>query len=344
VRCLSFHSTYGCRERGACCTAGWPIPVEDDRAEAIEASLRSGHLTTPTLTSRPLLSEPDGHWPATVIHLLATNEGHCVFHRATGDGRCAIHRSLGHRALPLACRQFPRVTVTDPRGISVTLSHYCPTALDHLGATTGAHIVENAVAFPADGEYVGLDATGLPPVLRPGMFMDWDAWWEWEALGIREIARSESVDDALAILRAAVEDTRTWSPGDGALIDRVRDAFDSARRRPLHRQARSVASVLDAAMAAVPAALRPDPLLPGAAGNAQTSMHVRRNFVLAHAFANWTAHLGEGLRSWLASVEASDVLCVDAGLGPARTDLLLRHLAHAEHLADAWSLAERAAP
>ena len=64
--------------------------------------------------------------PAETPTLLATAHGRCVFHDPAG--RCAIHSALGHDALPLACRQFPRVSVTDPRGVSVTLSHYCPTA------------------------------------------------------------------------------------------------------------------------------------------------------------------------------------------------------------------------
>jgi hypothetical protein len=61
-------------------------------------------------------------------------------------------------------------------------------------------------------------------------------------------------------------------------------------------------------------------------------------FLAAHAFANWTAHLGQGLRSWLRSVEAAYVLVNE--LGVRQTDLLLRHLADPNELARVWSRAE----
>jgi hypothetical protein len=59
----------------------------------------------------------------------------------------------------------------------------------------------------------------------------------------------------------------------------------------------------------------------------------------AHAFANWTAHQGEGLRTWWRSLEAVHVL-LSAGVGVQQTDLLLRHLADPQALARAWGSAE----
>ena len=37
----------------------------------------------------------------------------CVLHDSTAR-RCELQHALGHAALPLACRQFPRITVHDP--------------------------------------------------------------------------------------------------------------------------------------------------------------------------------------------------------------------------------------
>ena len=67
---------------------------------------------------------------------------------------------------------------------------------------------------------------------------------------------------------------------------------------------------------------------------------MRVHFIAAHAFASWTAHLGEGLRTWLRSVEAAFAL-VELGLGVRTADLLLRHLCDPHALARTWSRAER---
>jgi Fe-S-cluster containining protein len=108
--------------------------------------------------------------------LLARVNGRCVFlddPENAGDaptpepGRCRIHAALGHEALPLACRQFPRVTVEDPRGVSVTLSHYCPTAagLLELDEPEPFHVMDNPLGFPAARPAVSPTAVGrqAPP-------------------------------------------------------------------------------------------------------------------------------------------------------------------------------------
>jgi hypothetical protein len=58
-------------------------------------------------------------------------------------------------------------------------------------------------------------------------------------------------------------------------------------------------------------------------------------FLAAHAFGNWTMHLGDGLRSWQRSLETTHALAV-SGLGIGPTDLILRHLADPFELAGAW--------
>jgi hypothetical protein len=60
----------------------------------------------------------------------------------------------------------------------------------------------------------------------------------------------------------------------------------------------------------------------------------------AHAFANWTAHMGRGLRTWLRSLEAVHA-SIASGFDVAQVDLLLRHLADPAELARAWSEVER---
>src|SRR5262249_41023029 len=146
------------------------------------------------------------------------------------DGRrCRVHGTLGHDALPLACRQFPRVIVQDPRGVSVVLSHYCPTAAAMLDAEaeTAVTVLESPPAFSSSGEYDGLDAReALPPLLRPGVLMEWDSWWEFERRAVELLGHGhEPGEIALRWLARIVEHVRAWRPSDGALADRIRSAF-----------------------------------------------------------------------------------------------------------------------
>ena len=345
VRCLTVHARYACRHSGACCTAGWPIPVEADRLTTLAAAIDDGRLAAPSL-SRPLWIQP-ADAPSATPALLQSDDHGCVFYEAlpasvgeparAGNGRCRIHRTLGHGALPLACRQFPRISVIDPRGTSVTLSHYCPTAAGLLDVAEVA-ITNESPAFPADAELVGLDVrTNLPPLLRPDMLMDWESWWEWEQRAVGTIARPDrSPEQALAILSASVESVRTWTPDDGALLAAIHDGFARATRREEARptfttQARGALSDV---LSAIPADLRPSRFERLDAPSATAV----RAFLAAHAFANWTAHLGQGLRSWLRSLQAA--LSLVNELGVRQADLLLRHLADPNELATVWSRAE----
>jgi hypothetical protein len=342
VRSLSIHATYRCRDSGACCTAGWPIPVEADRLEVWKGALVSGRLALADGRRRFTEAvDAPANAPIETPALLKTKAAACVFYRRVGAGRCEIHRALGHDALPLACRQFPRVSVIDPRGSSVTLSHYCPTAASMLDVDTPLSIVDHAPAFPADGEHVGLDVRDdLPPSLRPDCLMDWDAWWAWEELAVDCLARAERPEQALAELANVVDDVRTWRSADEALTDRIREAFvgveTTGRRSPrtFDHHAR-LAEILEA----IPAELRPTPAqLEPIEPSPPTA--IVRNFLAAHAFANWTAHLGEGLRTWQRSIEAAYAV-LELGLGVRTGDLLLRHLSDSHTLASVWSRAER---
>src|SRR5205085_2886134 len=125
---------------------------EVDRAGRIRAAIANGSLRLTDPATR-LEASAD----ATTDALLPIVNGHCAFFER-GARRCRVHTALGHDALPLACRQFPRVVVRDPRGVSVTLSHYCPTAAAMLNTDAPIAIADNAPGFPAGAEYDGLDA------------------------------------------------------------------------------------------------------------------------------------------------------------------------------------------
>jgi len=280
--------------------------------------------------------------------IITTTAAGCVFYRGHGTARCEVHRVLGHAALPLACRQFPRVVLRDPRGVSVTLSHYCPTAAALLDTDSPVSVTLDAAAFPPAGEYVGLDAAAaLPPLLAPGMLMDWESWWELERQSVAWITRAgPTCRDAVDRLAAIVDAIRPWRPADGPLIQRVTRAFEteSTSSTPAPVLGLDRASRLRDIAAGIPDAWTAHaPLLEwsGALGDVTPpSDAVVRRFVAAHAFASWTAHLGQGLRTWWRSVDAA-LLAIESGLDVGRADLVLRHLADPDALARAWSRSEQ---
>jgi hypothetical protein len=274
----------------------------------MRAALANGALQGSAPPGDALFTFPDDA-PSETPALLGLHGARCVFFDDHGGHRCRVQDALGHDALPLACRQFPRVTVRDPRGVSVALSAYCPTVARLLDSAGPVTIVESPSAFPEEGEYEGLDARAqLPPLLRPDCLMDWDSWWAFEAASVDLLGNGgESAGDAMARLRLAVEHTRTWTPADGPLIARVDDAFTRARDEKWV--------------------------------NGTVNDHVARRFLAAHAFANWTMHLGKGLRTWFRSIEAAHEL-LKSGVDVREADLRLRHLADPNELARDWSTAE----
>lgn len=342
VRALSFHAGYGCRQTGACCSSNWPVPVEADRAEPIRAALADGRLNPATGdASAAIVSAAEATGRSAL--LLGRSNGLCVFFDVERPS-CRVHARLGHEALPLACRQFPRVTVRDPRGVSVTLSHYCPTAAAMLDEGGPAGIVEGPAGFPADGEYEGLDASmAMPPLLRPDMMMDWDAWWDIEARAV-DVLLTRAPADAMATLRSVVERLRGWEPRLGPLGGAIRAAFEDARQTsspPLApdwartRIDEVVATASPDAREAHGAALT----FAATAERVPLPQATVSRFLAAHAFANWHIQLGQGLRTWLRSVEAAHAFLVE-GHGVRQADLWLRHLADVNRLATTWSRAE----
>jgi hypothetical protein len=244
--CLSIHSTYQCAHSGACCTAGWPIAIE------------SGGLKT---------------------RIPVTAEGACVFFDRDGGRLCAIQRDAGVEAMPTACRNFPRITLRDPRGIFVTLSHFCPTAARMLLTAEEIAIVEAPASISLGGHAEGLDATGvMPPLLRPGMLMDLEGYTAWEQAAIGVLNdRRYAPHEAVEIIAAATRDAGEWSPGRTTLASTIVAAFE--RARAAHRSADT----------------REHP----------SFEHALKAFLSAHLFASWAAYEGEGLQAVVETVRTA---------------------------------------
>jgi Fe-S-cluster containining protein len=217
VRCLSIHARYRCHHSGACCSGVFAIPAD---AHVIRIAAALGpHSPQPLFERRPDAGETD--------FLAAVPGGACVFFEADNGRLCTIHRVAGAAALPSACRHFPRVFLHDARGMFVSLSHFCPTAAGLLMGDGPLTIVE------ADGPVAledGIEAfeavDALPPLLRPGLLMDLEAYDVWERMSIATFARSDLThQQALAVISAATEAVRLWKAGDRSLVARVEESF-----------------------------------------------------------------------------------------------------------------------
>jgi hypothetical protein len=260
---LSMHTPYACRDAGACCSSGWPIPLEGSRLPLV----------------RVLRSDLSWLWPAAdapadVAGVIAvSSNGGCVFH-AQG---CEIQRALGPQAMPSACQHFPREVLIDRRGTFVTLSHYCPTAADLLFTQQGPlEIVERAGVLPHPGAAEGLDAREvLPPLLTDRVLMDEEGYSAWEAHMLRVLSSGDgrSPEAAVADLVKHARELQRWRPGGESLAARVASLSAGGE----HHDVRTAPA--------------PDSL-----------DAVIRRYLAARAFASWMAYQGSGLRAVVGSV------------------------------------------
>lgn len=368
---LSLHADWRCGRSGACCTAGWPIPVEPEVAAGLRAGLASQRLSPPAGRDEArLLPRPAGLADGSAALLGHDAQGACLFFDHGCGRACAIHRDLGHEALPVACRLFPRVCVLEPHGVSVTLSHFCPTAAARLfDEQAPLTIVADPSAFPRGALYEGLDARrALPPLLRPDALLGWQGQRAFERHAVVALADERGpVEETLLRLAARVERARAWrvelGPLDGWLTSALAGPVDAgaapgwARRQPRELLAPVFASLVHPAGELAGLNAGEGHEQGRLAGHWPEFEQPLRRFLAAHAFASWVAHQGRGLRTRvlalltaLALVRArAGQLCGRAGVeldaalflrAVRDADLLLRHLCAPEELARRLSAAE----
>jgi Fe-S-cluster containining protein len=195
---LTTHLPYACRHSGACCSSGWSIPVERDRARRIAAAMKAGVISpAPAPWLQPGPRPPDE--VAGVLMLQAS--GACIFHHPAAGASPAEPGCTIHTMRPASCEHFPHVCVTDPRGVHVTLSHYCPAAADLLFENQAAvDVVSGPPVLDAGRIPEGLDAReSLPPVRESRaapagpMLMSWAEVSEWERALVRQLASDTRV-------------------------------------------------------------------------------------------------------------------------------------------------------
>lgn len=348
VFALNVHATYACRHSGACCTAGWTIPVE-------------AHLL-PLVGAAWL--EPD-------------EQGACPRYERR-SGLCQLQREHGERMLPESCHHFPRRALHDARGTFVTLSHFCPTAATLLlESTDPLRVVADAAGFPAARGYEGLDAREeWPPLLRRDVLFDHESFGLWERHMVESMDSSpHGVVETLNRLAATAERLRAWEVSQGSLLEWTARhlAADAAAGTGLlvgNRYAEFEGRrAFQRAVEAVPAGL-PVPLLPEPYDDLD-AVYVApvweqmagglRRFLAARAFASWTAYQSRGIRTQVAELfMTAAVLRVEcvracAAVGQAlnrdslreavrATDRLLVHLADRDRLLPWLGKAEDDAP
>ena len=375
VRALSIHADYRCRSSGVCCGSGWEIPVEPAAEARIREGLGRGRLHARSDWACELPGLPHG----ARVALRVLPSGDCVFLEPGEPRLCAVQRQLGEDALPPSCRQFPRVTTLTPAGVSVTLSHHCPTAAALLFRDDVAlEVVSEPAAFPATWPFEGLDARdALPPLLRPGVLMSWVSHARVEEHAVSLLAREDvSVARALAVLAARAEALRGWTVAAGGFDDFVERVLESTQLAPEPGPAPLESSLADwdRAAAAVPVGNpRPTSARPAleAFGLAraqslvdESSSAQRRavgRWLAAKAFASWLALQGDGVRTTVLGLRVAHSLLrvetaravVEAGAAGVdavrlaqairRADLLLLHLIDPEALARELSRCETAA-
>lgn len=367
VYALSLHADYRCRHSGACCGTDWDVPVELPVYRSLTDMVERGVLVPASDTggSPPFIVEPDLPEDAAAI-FRRTEAGACVF-LDPHSHLCVVHRDAGEAALPTTCRCFPRLALRDPRGTSITLSHFCPTAASMLFRDdVSVAIVESPPAFPM-ADYDGL-ATGpedLPPLLHPGMLMDAEGYAAWERHMVARCAEDASPESVLATLVRDARALREWRPGGVSLAETVRGLSPEIVEAPVPQALDDSLAMHAEVMTAVPEEFLPEPDEDGLdeaykAWVLSSWAAFRRplnRYLAAKAFACWTAYQGRGVLSIVRGLEAALALvrvdasrqCRDAKrpLDPdllleafRGADFVLNHLAVGEDLAAAWSRAE----
>lgn len=208
---------------------------------------------------------------------------------------------------------FPRVALRDARGWTVTLSHFCPTAASLLFEDGDARIVDAPASLIDVGPLEGLDAVdAIPPLLRDGVLMDLESFSEWESKAISVLtARDCTPSAALARLERETDELVGWTPGDGTLLDRVRQAFPESAGAAIERK-----------------------------GEPSPASRAVQRWLAAHLFGNWIAYQGRGLRTIVAYVRAClDVFSVELARDGntleaiRRSDYLIVHESDSQQLA-----------
>jgi len=372
VYSLSIHADYRCGHSGVCCSSDWDVPVELPLYRSLRDALATARVvaTAPTEGDEPaFLTGPDLP-EGTAAIVGRTAAGDCVFYHRD-SGLCVVHRDLGEPMLPPACRHFPRVAVSDLRGIFISLTHYCPTAAAMLFRDdVELEIVEGPPAFPpADYDGLQVHPDAWPPLLHPTMLMDLDGYSAWERHMVERCARPTSPESVVATLERDARALRAYQPDDGPLAGAIAALPADTVRAPVTGTLEASLALHAEIMSTIPEGVRPDADESGlreafawAVAPEWAAWHApARRYLAAKAFASWIAYQGRGVLTIVRGLEAALALvrveaareCRNAGRGLdadllkqafRASDYALNHIAVGKELAEAWSSVENGGP
>jgi hypothetical protein len=293
VYALNAHASFSCRHSGACCTAGWAIPVEPDKRARIP-----------------------------VAWLTPDTSGACPeFDRATH--LCRIHRDHGEPMLPESCRHFPRRALLDDRGTFITLSHFCPTASRLLVESTAPLAVVGLAGREPSRVYEGLDARGeWPPLLRPGVLFDYESFDVWIRFAVQTLGNATAPATALGQVGVVADRVRNWRVEDGPLLDWTRAAVErtvSARELTVafaHHDERSRTERYERVRQSVLAGMRV-PTIPDdleivhrrwLAEAWESDARPAGRYLAARVFAAWTPYQSRDIRVHIAELRIAEAV------------------------------------
>ena len=298
IYALNAHAAFACRHSGACCTAGWAIPVEANKRTVIPVS-----------------------W------LTPDDSGACPEFDRTSH-LCRIHRDHGEPQMPESCRHFPRRALIDDRGTFVTLSHFCPTASRLLVEARTPLAIVSIDSRGKERAYEGLDARGeWPPLLRPGVLFDYASFEAWLTFAVGTLGNCTAPVATLTQVAATAERLRSWHVELGPLSDWTdasvsRAVADEELRQAADRFAKmSRFERYERVCETVPAGLNPPRPLSELERTAsrwlddtwQSNAQPAGRYLAAKTFAAWTPYQSHGLRTQIAELFAAEaVLFVEA--------------------------------
>jgi hypothetical protein len=180
--------------------------------------------------------------------------------------------------------------------VSVSLSHYCPTAAALLFRSEASfELVLNPKAFPDTWPFEGLDArTSYPPFLRPGVLLGFDGLRTFEESVVRTLG-NDDVRLGLARIERAIETIRDWTPSMGTLPEHVRTTFERISPGP----GTAGADPRPILLASIPGDAEVGPDLPDFRGghpvfSATVDLALRR-YIASRLIAGWVVFQAEDL-------------------------------------------------
>ena len=194
ICCLAFHAAWRCRHSGACCQAGWSIPIEGPAFERVRMHYGSRD-------DAGQLFVHEGHMPEGAVAILGRPKRRVRLLREGWRG--APVRDPPHDRRRQSAAGVPAVSTRRDEGpAAARLSRFHTFApprrvcCSSPSASTSSRLPET---LALDGEMEGLDATAvLPPLLRPNLLTDLEGYDTWEHRAIATLA-----DDCLTAGQAA---------------------------------------------------------------------------------------------------------------------------------------------